>query len=199
MENAADEVETALHPAGVGRDAVLPACREPGELEGHLDPRLEPVAAQAVKLSEELEVLLRGQILVERDRLGGDADLGADRRPGRVGLAVHAHLTRVRSKSADDAVDRGGLSRAVRAEEAEALSWLDLEGNPVHGDQRAVRLLEVPHFDRGHGQPVKVGSWVASVKGDRQSGSAAREPSGAARETEWRHQEIGLLPPFGSA
>ena len=92
VENAADEVETALHPAGVGRDAILPARGEPREFEGHLDPRLPDVGAQVVELSEELEVLLGGQVLIERDRLRRDADLGSHRGPRRVGLAVEAHL-----------------------------------------------------------------------------------------------------------
>ena len=68
-----------------------------------------------------------------------------------VGLRVQAHqpdCSRVRRAEADRALDRGGLARSVRAEDAEDLAFGDRERDVVDRDQRSVRLAEMLDLHR---------------------------------------------------
>src|SRR5215471_4732278 len=91
------------------------------------------VALDAVELGVEAQVLLGAEVLVERGRLEHEADAA----PNRVPLGddvVAGDLGRPRGgggQRAED-VDRRGLARAVRAEEAERLAGVDPEVDAAH-------------------------------------------------------------------
>jgi hypothetical protein len=55
---------------------------------------------------------------------------------------------RLRCAEADRALDRGGLARSVRAEDAEDLAFGDRERDVVDRDQRSVRLAEMLDLHR---------------------------------------------------
>src|SRR6185369_7691716 len=96
-------------------------------------------AREPVEPSEEGEVLLAGEVAIEGQRLGRDADPAPNGGPGGVVLAVDLHRTAVGAQGSRDHPDGGGLAGAVGAEEAEGFALADVEGHAVDGDQVAVR------------------------------------------------------------
>jgi hypothetical protein len=80
--------------------------------------------------------------------------------PAAVGLRVEPEdldLPRVAPPQAFQAFHRGGLARAVRAEDAEDLPRLDVEGDPVHHGLPSVPLGQSCHLDdRRHHVPPRV-------------------------------------------
>ena len=89
-----------------------------------------------------------GQPIVEAKVLGQVADA-----PARFGvarrLAEQARLAAGRPHQAEQDLDRRRLARAVRAQEAEHLTRLDREVQPVKRDFAAVLLAEGDRLDRG--------------------------------------------------
>ena len=72
--------------------------------------------------------------------------------------AEHAHLAGVGSAVALEDLDRGGLARAVRAEQAEHLAGRDRERDPVDRGRGAVALLERGDLDRVRRRVHRCGS-----------------------------------------
>src|SRR5207249_2906211 len=96
----------------------------------------------------ELEVLAGSQLLVERGVLKNETDARADRRRVVVDVdARHASGARRRAHQRAQDVDRRRLAGAVRAEEAEDLSRLNVQVDASHGLDRAEALGEVVDRD----------------------------------------------------
>src|SRR5262249_24802711 len=112
-------------------------------------------ARARVVAREESQHLGDGQRLVHRRGLEHDADPLAP---------VTARLSRIRAEDLDGAtvaiavafedLDGGRLACAVRAEEPEALAALDVERDPAHRLERAVRLAQVPDGDGAHASSI---------------------------------------------
>jgi hypothetical protein len=69
VQQCRHQIESALHAAREGLHRVAPAVRELHRREHLVDPRAKIRAVQAMELPENTQVLLRAQILVERDGL----------------------------------------------------------------------------------------------------------------------------------
>ena len=124
-------------------------------------------ASHVVELADHLEVLEAGQVLVDRRVLAGQADLGAQRR----GVAHDvepgdARAAPVGLSSVARILHRGGLARAVGAEQAEHAARRRGEVHAAQRAHRAVRLLEPLDDDRiiGHVHGCcRVGSRLSSA------------------------------------
>ena len=127
VHDGAGEIEAAHHAAGKRLHQVAAAVRQTGELERPRDPRGEPGPGEAVEAAEKRQVLGRGEVAVERERLRGVADLSAQRRPRRIIDPVQTHPPGIRRQHTDHHADRGGLAGTVRPEQAEGLAGGDVE------------------------------------------------------------------------
>ncbi|AOW89547.1 hypothetical protein BC342_26840 [Streptomyces olivaceus] len=172
----ARQVQAAAHTAGetpagpVGRVGE----REPVEqLAGAAPGR---PAAHAVQPGDELEVLPRGQPLVDGGVLAGQADAGpyglrrvADVVPGDRGPAA------VRAQQRGQDAHRGGLARAVGAEQAEDAAR---RGPQVDARQRPA-VAEAPGEALGHDRVLPPGGHRARVPQRGQGLPERREDVGA--------------------
>src|SRR5262249_19179987 len=102
-----------------------------------------------VEAAEQLEGLEDRHLLLELRFLKLDAQALAQRPIGAPGpaLAEDPHLAGVRAVQALEDLDRGGLARTIRAQQAEALTAPDLEIDAVHGDDVGVALDQPAHLD----------------------------------------------------
>src|SRR5664280_2668921 len=148
------DVHAPLHAAAVLLHAVLLAVDQRDELEDLVDAPHELLAAQAVHLAPEDEVLARAHVRVEGDVLRDDADglldrlrLGDHRVPGDASVAA-ARLEQARQHR-----DGRALAGPVGAQETEDLALGDLKAHAVHGEDslgRVVLLAQIKDLDDGH-------------------------------------------------
>src|SRR5204862_742301 len=105
-------------------------------------------AAQAVHPAEEADVLVHGQVLVERETLRhvADAALDAFRIAPHVGAAYDGGARGGPQQSAQHA-DGGGLAGTVAAEEAEDLAGAHVERHVIDGHEVAEALREIADLD----------------------------------------------------
>src|SRR5204863_6181140 len=103
---------------------------------------------EAVQAADQGEMLAPGQAREERQLLGHHADPAAD--GDLVALGVEAEdleLAARRREQAGEALDRGRLSGAVRAQEAVEAAARNGEVDAVDGDRRAERPPQIVRFD----------------------------------------------------
>src|SRR5207245_6115589 len=105
-----------------------------------------------VDVATEHEVVDDGHAPEERNVLkgaghaqGGDA---GGREPGELG-AVETDGAPLRVKDAADAVEQGGLARAVGTDDGQDLALLDVEADAAHGLDAAERLRDIADLDEG--------------------------------------------------
>ena len=137
------EVEAAAHAAGVGLGHALGGVGELEALEQLAGARLAPPREHAVEAADHHEVLLAGEVLVDRGVLPGEPDLGAQR--ARVTDDVEAGdagAARVRRQQGGEDADGRGLAGAVGAEDAQYGARRDLEVDAVERAHLAERLHE---------------------------------------------------------
>ncbi len=165
VEEPAGDVEPLPHAPRVALDTLLLAAVEPDQLEQLSDARPLAVRIDAVQLGEVAQVVERREPLVEPAVAAEDiADALPD--PPRIlddVASEHPRLPRRGDQERDQHLDRRGLARAVRAEQAEELALLDREADAAHrlhlerasaerAGRRPVRPVEVDRFDDGsHG------------------------------------------------
>src|SRR5690606_4617114 len=134
------------------------------------------VGLLGVERAEDVERLTDGDLVVERGLLELDADVLADGPGVRLRVAPEeAHRAAVRAAQAGEALDRGGLARAVGAEDAEDLAAGDVEADVGDGGAgRWVGLAKVTDFDDWgrHGR-----SWVVVVQRGRTGAERSRRCS----------------------
>ena len=140
------EVEAPSHAARVAADLAV------GRL-GQADPGDQLVAAaqrlglrQPVHSGLQPHVLARGQELVERRLLEGDADLRRGPRAPRLTMSWPATRARARGRGQQggEHVDGGRLAGAVGAEEAVDLARRDGQVDPVDRPRPLLELLDQP-------------------------------------------------------
>jgi hypothetical protein len=142
MDQAADDLELAAHPARVGADRpedLVTEADDAGELR-HLvavvtrhEPVRRTVGSDAVEDRVEANVLLAGQVPVEARALEDDPDPAADRaRLADDVEPVDARHPRGRREGGGQDGDRRRLPGAVRTEEREELAGAHVEADAVH-------------------------------------------------------------------
>lgn len=104
--------------------------------------------AHPIEGSAEAEILKPVQFIVEIAFIGNDPhDRLGFFRPVRYIDAVDSDRSGTRSGQADDHVDCGCLSGAVRPQEAEQLSFPYVEGDVIHCGDLAISLRQVRNLD----------------------------------------------------
>src|SRR5215211_2646026 len=144
------EQNPPLHPAGESIDPLFALLREGEAFEQLLGSLPGLLFRHAVVAGVEKHGLLDGQELVEVYLLGGDPD-HAPRLPKLPVSVAPEHLddTRVRACQAHDAVYERRLPRPVRSQEPEEPPRLDLQRDPVQGQEPGrVRFLQLLDLER---------------------------------------------------
>jgi hypothetical protein len=173
------EVEPSPHAPGVGAGRTIGRVGQPELLEelvgpGHVD-RLREMG----QLTDQPQVLLAGQVLVDRRVLAGQPDALAD------GLRVASHVDAqhrgqagIRAEDRGEDAHGGGLAGAVRAEQAEDGAPLDLEVDPVEGDHVAEVLDQALDSDDRPFLPARVaGTGGHHVRHPTSMPEEGREPA----------------------
>jgi hypothetical protein len=121
-----------------------------GEPDGRDD--FVGVARARVERAELGDDLAYGQLAGGQVGLGHDPDAGP---PGPVSvrriLAEHGHFPAAAATLAFEDLDRGGLARAVGAEQREHLARLDVQVHAVHGGFALILLAQAANPDGGRG------------------------------------------------
>ena len=150
VHDAGGEGQTLFPAAGEFARELVPARGEAEALErgAHGSARV----GQAVEAGDEIEVLLDGEVLVERELLSHVADLVLDAPAfGREVEAEHLALARIEAQEAAHQADRRGLAGAVGAEETDDLAAFDADRDVVDDLGGAEGLAQVAHVDGGFG------------------------------------------------
>ena len=140
----------ALFPAaGQAADQLMLLALETGKLEHPANLLLPLVLGHTVDAGKEVQVLIDGQIVVQRKLLRHVADsLAHVRRTQMAPLARELHLSARRIEQPAEHLDRRGLARAVGAEQAVDFAVAHLQRDVVHGAERPECLREIRRADR---------------------------------------------------
>ena len=99
------------------------------------------------------QIFAHGHLLEHAPALGAERHAQRNHLAGRHAddvLAVKGHLAGARLEQAGDGVERGGLARAVGADEGDDLALVDLEGDALDGVYVAVVDVHVLNFEQAH-------------------------------------------------
>ena len=170
VHQAAGDLQAPSHAAGVRLHRRVTAVPEVDHLEHLAHPRRDDLGVDAVELGVQAEVLLGGEVAVERRVLEHEADVPAD----GVALAddveaAHAGGTGRGPGERAQHVDRRALAGAVGAEEAEDLAASDGERDTADGLDLAVGLDECLDLDGGWGEGMHGAALSARPRSLRQA------------------------------
>ena len=155
MDDAAAEVQAALHAPAVPLDGLARAVEQPGQLQHLVDPPLQRRPPQAVGGAPVAEVVGRAQVLVEGQLLRHHPDARPRRAPVEHHVVPeHVNAARRRRQQARDAADGRRLARPVGPEQPEDAALAGDEADPVHRDEVAVALAQRVDRDQGSSCPV---------------------------------------------
>ena len=210
QERRAD-VDPTLHATRIVLEAFLLPIDEIDEFEDGIDAAGQLGPSKPVHLAPEIEVLAGGEVRVERYVLGHDSKQALDR--GRVlkdRVPTHPCVAPGGSQETGKDGDGGGLSRAVRSQQAVDLTLFDREREIVDGDCPLgwiELLVEQIDFDEAHParlpyRPVLLrpcfpgcGPTLARRYGAAQTAAASLVPRIPARQavTGWPDKPTVLL------
>ncbi len=149
MHQRAGDQQPPAHAAGQLVDLGVAALAQVGDLQGALDGVAALGAGDAVEVREDLEVLSHRERRVEVVELRDHAALGA----GLLALAgqpvpEHGDLALVGDRLGGEHAHRGGLARAVGAEQADAGAEGHVEVQAGHGRDVPEALDDAPELYR---------------------------------------------------
>jgi len=183
MEQGCDDVEPPLHASGEGSHEMAAPIVQVGGREGLVDALIQQCAAEAIKPAEDPEVLLGGQIVVERDRLGNETQRIAQTAVfGRQFPAVEGDAAGVRLSQSGDKRHERALAGAVGTEEAKEFASRQFQRDAVESDDVAIGFADM--IDGQHVNLVIVGTLPWRNAGSRGNGtkiSPEGEPGGMIR------------------
>ena len=158
MENSAGEVQASLHSAREGTRELVGAWRQTHGVKGVFHSKTEPVPAQIVHPSPEIEVLASSQIRVQSDRLRDDTNQGPRGRPCVDIDAVDCYFARIARENSGNHRDRGGLAGPVGSEQTVDFTRVDREADVIDSDSLAEAFSEPAHLEHcRHNRPFDAG------------------------------------------
>src|SRR6266498_4052256 len=134
VEQAARDLQAALHPAREGAHLAAAPLTEPDQVQDLVQAGGHGVARDPVQLGVEAQVLLGGEVVVQGGVLEDQADA-----PPHLGLALdhveagHAGAPRARPQQRAQHRDGGRLAGAVGPQEPEGLAGRDAEAHAADG------------------------------------------------------------------
>src|SRR6266702_2187556 len=134
VEQAARDLQAALHPAREGAHLAAAPLTEPDQVQDLVQAGGHGVARDPVQLGVEAQVLLGGEVVVQGGVLEDQADA-----PPHLGLALdhveagHAGAPRARPQQRAQHRDGGRLAGAVGPQEPEGLAGRDAEAHATDG------------------------------------------------------------------
>ena len=138
------EVEPAPHAAAVGAHRPRRGVDEIEALEQLVGAGAERLRVEVRELPDQPQVLVAGEVLVDRGVLTREPDALAHRLRVRADVdAEHLGAAAVALQDRGEDPHRGGLARAVRAEQAEHAAGRYREVDAVERDDGSEPLLEV--------------------------------------------------------
>ncbi len=174
-------------------------CERPRRSSSAVDPLLDPVVGDAVRERDERQVLPDREVVVEHRRVGNERQRGASRLGVRLAVRIVAadpHRALGRLQQPRDRPDRGGLPRAVGADQRHALAALELEVEMGEADEAAVVAGQPGDLQgdrvggdrRGGGHPhqsdgCRPAHREARLTTARSSGSRVLSPASSGRRT----------------
>ena len=139
------------------RSGFLPVRLQADQFQQIIHALLLGRAGQPEQAAVKADDFAGGHVLVEVGRFGQIGDLLFDVNVAG-GLAQHQHFAGGGEDQAQQGLDRGRLARAVRAEKAEDLAFVDVQADVVDGGDFFVLLDQVFDLDgfgiAGRGRPV---------------------------------------------
>ena len=130
MNDAAGDVEAALHAAGELLDRLCGAIGEADPIQHPVDLAFESGAAQSLQPAKRLQVFACGQKRIERDLLGHDAELRRRFAAGERTIE-QPNLSAIESNAAADGANERRLASAIRSQERQQLALGEREGRAV--------------------------------------------------------------------
>ena len=157
MQEPDADVEAALHPARVRLRLIIGTLGETDDLQDLLRACARLFGREPVQPREEGEILVRGEVGVDRQFLRDEADrrLRRDTAGGQA-LAGHERFAGIRLEQPGDDRDGRRLAGAVRSEQPVTLAGRDLEADTVDGLDIAEALTQALATEDGlaHGSGV---------------------------------------------
>jgi hypothetical protein len=180
VQQPARDLEATLHAAREGRHSAAPALPEADHLEDLAHPVGDRRARDAVQLGVQAQVLLRGEVAVERRVLEDEADVPAHLVAlGRDVVAGDGGAAAGRPHEGAQHADRRRLAGPIGPEEAERLPRGDVEVDAADRLDVAVALHEPAH---AHGRRPRRDRRRLAPFGDRHArASSAVSPSARIR------------------
>jgi hypothetical protein len=152
LTQAAGDLQPTLHAAGVRADHRPAAVPQVHHVEDKLHPGVQLGAGHAVKVGVEPQVLLAGEVGVQRRVLEDQPDVAPDRVPlPEYVVPGHPRGPRGGVREGAQDLDGGRLARSVRAEEAKGLTRPNLEVDAADRLKLSVALHQVGDPDGGLG------------------------------------------------
>ena len=157
MRDAACDVEAAQQSAGQFRRSESAVVLQSHEIQRFVHQLASAGLVTDIERAEIIDVFLDGELIEHGDVLRNDADATLQRVTGRADrFPEHAYRTRVEREQREYAVDRRGLARTVRPEQAEDFALTHVEVKIVERQHIAVTFDEMRHLHRAHGGMVFV-------------------------------------------
>src|SRR3989441_2390359 len=154
VQDAAGDVGRAPHATRERPHRVVPSLAQLELAQQRVDARPGNAVGEAPQARGEAQVFSHRQVAVERGVLKHEPDAA----PHGEALAHDVVSRDARSaaggrEESREQVNRGGLTGAVRPEQAKELPISDLEVEPIESADRAKVLAEAAGVDRGGGHP----------------------------------------------
>ena len=149
MQQTAGDLEATLHASGVEAGLLARPIRQPDHVEQRVHAPFDLGPVQPVQDGVEAQVLLAGEVVVERQLLEHEPDARTNLVPGphHVVAGDPGNAPAGMQERAQDG-DRGRLAGAVGPEEPEQLTRLDRERDAVDGREVPEPLDEAVDLDR---------------------------------------------------
>ena len=154
MHDRRRQVQPPSHAAGVGAGPVAGPWQQPHALQG-LGGGPGRIG-HAQQPGEEAQVLLAGQLVVDRLGLRCHADASPNGWIARRAQVAHPHTTRVRLQQAHRHADGGALSGTIRAQQPEDLAGLNRKRQPIHRLDAAEPLLQALQHQHAANIPARI-------------------------------------------
>jgi hypothetical protein len=150
MEQAFGKLDAALHSSGKSFYKIVSAIEQSNTSQDFGNSRFELGSTQTVEVSLMPQIFVGGEFGVNALGLKDDSDMAAQGSGLADGVeAGDGGAARSRNHESGKNAEQCGLAAAVRAEESEEFSGLNVEGDAIESGATLVKMHEVANGDDG--------------------------------------------------